>query len=68
MRERLKVQENRTRYDKRGHAAESPYGQLKRNLKFLWLMRRGVEEVRMEMAPLFMLHNILKVVPIVMEA
>ena len=64
MRARLERVENRSRYNKRAHAAESPYGQAKWNLKFTHVMRRGIEKVRMEMAMLFMLHNIMKVAPV----
>ncbi len=64
MRARLELEENRSRYIKRAHAAESPYGHAKRNLKFTHVMRRGLEKVRMEMALLFMLHNIMKVAPV----
>jgi len=64
MRARLERVENRSRYNKRAHAAESPYGHAKRNLKFTHVMRRGIEKVRMEMAMLFMLHNIMKVAPV----
>jgi transposase len=64
MRARLEEEGNRSRYNKRAHAAESPYGHAKRNLKFTHVMRRGIEKVRMEMALLFMLHNIMKVAPV----
>lgn len=63
MRAKLGMEENRIIYNKRAHAAESPFGHIKRNLKFTYLMRRGIEKVRMEMSMLFMLHNILKVGP-----
>ena len=65
MRARLRVEENVKKYKKRAHAAESPYGHAKRNLKFTYVMRRGIEKVRMELALLFMLHNIMKVAPII---
>jgi len=61
MRERLGKEENRARYNMRGHAAESPFGNAKRNLKFTFVMRRGSEKVMMEMALLFMLHNMMKI-------
>jgi transposase len=61
MRERLGKEENRARYNMRGHAAESPFGNAKRNLKFTFVMRRGREKVMMEMALLFMLHNMMKI-------
>lgn len=64
MRARLELKDNRSRYSKRAHAAESPYGHAKWNLKFTHVMRRGIEKVRMEMALLFMLHNIMKLAPV----
>ena len=67
MRAKLKSEENRIRYNKRAHSAESPYGHAKRNLKFTHVMRRGIEKVRMEMAMLFMLHNIMRVAPALIE-
>jgi transposase len=60
MREKLSKKRAQRRYNKRAHAAESPFGQVKGNLKFRALMRRGVAKVRMELALLFMLHNMLK--------
>jgi len=60
MRKRLGKERGRARYAKRAHTAESPFGQVKGNLKFRQLMRRGREKVRMEVGLLFMLHNILK--------
>jgi transposase/IS5 family transposase len=63
MRERLAKEENRVQYRLRAHAAESPYGNAKRNLKFSYVLRRGIEKVRMEMALLFMLHNGMKLRP-----
>jgi len=60
MRERLAKEENRAQFRLRAHAAESPYGNAKRNLKFVYVLRRGIEKVRMEMALLFMLHNGMK--------
>ena len=60
MRERLTKEENRAQYRLRAHAAESPYGNAKRNLKFSYVLRRGIGKVRMEMALLFMLHNGMK--------
>ena len=64
MRAKLDLEENRIIYNKRAHAAESPFGHVKRNLKFTYVMRRGIKKVRMEMSLLFMLHNILKVAPV----
>lgn len=66
MRGKLELEENRVRYKKRFHTAESPYGHAKRNLKFTHVMRRGREKVSMEMALLFMLHNIIKVAPVML--
>ncbi len=63
MREKLRKEENKQKYKKRLHTSESPFGQLKRNLKFTFFMRRGREKVRMEMSLLCMLHNILKLGP-----
>jgi len=60
MREKLRKKRAQRRYNKRAHAAESPFGQVKGNLKFRALMRRGMAKVRMEVALLFMLHNMLK--------
>jgi transposase len=60
MREKLGKKRAQRRYNKRAHAAESPFGQVKGNLKFRALMRRGAEKVRMEVALLFMLHNMMR--------
>jgi transposase len=60
MRAKLHGKRAHQRYNKRAHAAESPYGNVKWNLKFRAVMRRGREKVLMEVALLFMLHNILK--------
>jgi IS5 family transposase len=60
MREKLRKKRAQRRYNKRAHAAESPFGQVKGNLKFRALMRRGVEKVKMEVALLFMLHNMMR--------
>jgi len=60
MRENLQGKRAHKRYNKRAHAAESPYGNVKGNLKFRAVMRRGKDKVLMEAALLFMLHNILK--------
>ena len=60
MRGKLQGKRSRRRYNKRAHAAESPYGNVKSNLKFRAVMRRGSEKVLMEVALLFMLHNMLK--------
>jgi len=60
MRTKLAGKHSHRRYNKRAHAAESPYGNVKWNLKFRAVMRRGCEKVLMEVALLFMLHNILK--------
>lgn len=58
MRLALSDPEGKRTYGRRAHAAESPYGHAKRNLRFTSLLRRGVEKVRMEVALLFMLHNL----------
>jgi transposase len=63
MRERLGKKRGRGSYAERAHAAESPFGQVKGNLKFRQLMRRGREKVMMEVGLLFMLHNIFKLAP-----
>ena len=68
MRRKLGSEENRVKYNKRAHAAESPYGHAKRNLKFSYVMRRGIGKVRMEMAMLLMLHNIMRVAPALIGA
>jgi transposase len=60
MRRKLEGKRARRRYDKRAHAAESPYGNVKWNLKFRVVMRRGREKVLMEAALLFMLHDMFK--------
>lgn len=61
MRERLSEEENQQKYKIRSHCAESPFGQIKHNLKYRIFMRRGREKVHMEMSLLCMLHNILKI-------
>jgi hypothetical protein len=60
MRGKLRGKRSRRRYHKRAHSAESPYGNVKGNLKFRSVMRRGIGKVRMEVALVFMLHNMLK--------
>ena len=60
MRHRLGLNANKRIYNRRAHAAESPYGQAKRNLKFTCCMRRGIDKVKMEMALVFMLHNLMR--------
>jgi transposase len=61
MREELEKSDNKKIYALRAHTAESPFGQIKHNLKFRIFMRRGREKVAMEVALLFMLHNIMKI-------
>lgn len=61
MRARLKDPENQKLYKKRAHAIESPFGQIKHNLKYRIVMRRGRKKVLMELSLLGMLHNILKI-------
>lgn len=60
MRHRLSLKRNKRIYNRRAHAAESPYGHVKRNLKFTCCMRRGIQKVKMEMALVFMLHNMMR--------
>ena len=60
MRAKLHGKRSHHRYNKWAHAAESPYGNIKWNLKFRAVMRRGREKVLMEVALLFMQHNLLK--------
>ena len=60
MRTKLKSKRSERRYKKRAHAAESPFGNVKGNMKFRAVMHRGIEKVRMEVALLFMLHNMMK--------
>ena len=63
MRTKLDKKRSQGRYNKRAHSAESPFGNLKWNLKFRAVMRRGIAKVRMEAALLFMLHNFMKMAP-----
>ncbi len=63
MRTKLVKKRPQQRYNKRAHTAESPFGNLKWNLKFRAVMRRGLGKVRMEAALLFMLHNFMKMAP-----
>ena len=63
MRAKLGKKTAHQRYNKRAHTAESPFGNLKWNLKFRAVMRRGLGKVRMEAALLFMLHNFMKMAP-----
>ncbi len=60
MRTKLEKKRSQGRYNKRAHSAESPFGNIKWNLKFRAAMRRGLKKVRMEAALLFMLHNFMK--------
>jgi len=62
MRDRLNLEENKELYKLRAHAIESPFGQIKHNLKYRIFMRRGREKVKMEISLLCMLHNIKKIV------
>ena len=61
MRELFSIEENQERYKKRAHASESPHGQIKHNLNFRILHRRGKVKVTMEMSLLLILHNIMKI-------
>jgi len=60
MRKKLNSEEGKEDYGKRAHSAESPYGNMKHNLKFRNFMRRGISNVTMECALIYMLHNIMK--------
>lgn len=64
MRERLSADENKETYKKRAHVSESPFGNIKHNLKYRIFMRRGQDKVQMEMGLLCILHNILKIAPV----
>jgi transposase len=64
MREKLSEEKNKELYNQRGHVCEAPYGNFKQNWKVLNAMRRGRTKVMMEFALIFMLHNILKLAPI----
>jgi transposase len=61
MRKDLSGKRNREIYKQRSHCVESIYGQVKHNLNFRILKRRGHDKVEMEIAMIFMLHNILKI-------
>lgn len=61
MRKELKKKRNEKIYNQRAPIVESPYGQIKHNLKYRIFMRRGEMKIKMEAALLFMLHNILKI-------
>ena len=63
MRNKLKKKKNKTRYKRRAHAAESPYGHIKQNLKFRNTYRRGIEKIRMEFSLIGILYNGLKLTP-----
>lgn len=61
MRHRLKLKRSKKRYNQRAHAAEAQYGNVKWNLKFRAVFRRGRDKIAMEVALLFMLHNFFKI-------
>jgi len=61
MRERLYREENKELYKLRSHCIESPFGQIKHNLKYRIFMRRGRDKVKMEISLLCLLHNLLKI-------
>lgn len=61
MREELHKKRNEKIYNQRAPIVESPYGQIKHNLKYRIFMRRGRLKIQMEASLLFMLHNILKI-------
>ena len=58
MRKQFKKKYNQKKYSKRAHSAESPFGQVKHNLKFRFFMRRGADKINMECGLLFSLHNL----------
>lgn len=60
MRVKLDSEAGKVIYKKRAYVAEAPYGNVKHNLNFRHFMRRGIINVTMECALLFMLHNIIK--------
>lgn len=61
MRKELNKKRSQKLYKRRGHITESPFGQIKHNLKYRIFMRRGIDKIKMEVAFLFMLHNMLKI-------
>lgn len=61
MRQELAKDENKELYKLRAHAAESPFGNIKHNLKYRILLRRGRDRVKIEIGLLCILHNILKI-------
>jgi len=61
MQEKLQEEKNKELYNQRAHACESPYGQIKHNLKYRIMMRRGIVKAKMEMSLLFMLHNMMRI-------
>jgi transposase len=61
MRELFSIEKNQETYRKRAHASESPHGQIKHNLNFRILHRRGKVKATMEMSLLLILHNIMKI-------
>ena len=61
MRQELLKPENKEIYKLRAHTAESPFGNIKHNLKYRFLLRRGRERVKIEIGLLCILHNILKI-------
>lgn len=61
MRVALAEETNKEIYKLRAHAAESPFGNIKHNLKYRILLRRRAERIKIEVGLLFMLHNILKI-------
>jgi hypothetical protein len=61
MRKRMSLKRNDRRYRQRAPIVESPYGNIKQNMNFRMVKRRGRLKIKMEAALLFMLHNILKI-------
>jgi len=61
MRVELAKPENKNLYKLRAHAAESPFGNIKHNLKYRILLRRTAERVKIEIGLLCILHNFFKI-------
>ena len=67
MRKELSIPENKESYKLRAHAAESPFGNIKHNLKYRILLRRSLGRVKIEIGLLCILHNILKISKVLQE-
>ena len=61
MHKRFLKDKNSKIYNQRAHAIESPFGQIKHNLKYRIFMRRTQEKIKMEITLLAILHNIMKI-------